>query len=135
MRRPFQHITEEDESNIDMTPMLDIVFIMLIFFVVTASFVKETGIEINRPQSSTATPKETANIKIAIDSQDAIWLDKRKVDERSVKAILERMHIENPQGTLIIQADKNSTNDKLVSVMDAARQAGISAISIAAVEQ
>ncbi|MCG8534935.1 MAG: biopolymer transporter ExbD [Pseudomonadales bacterium] len=135
MRRPFQHITEEDESNIDMTPMLDIVFIMLIFFVVTASFVKETGIEINRPQASTATPKETANIKIAIDSQDAIWLDKRKVDERSVKAILERMHIENPQGTLIIQADKKSTNDKLVSVMDAARQAGISAISIAAVEQ
>ena len=135
MRRPFQHITEEDESNIDMTPMLDIVFIMLIFFVVTASFVKETGIEINRPQASTATPKETANIKIAIDASDAIWLDKRKVDERSVKAILERMHIENPQGTLIIQADKKSTNDKLVSVMDAARQAGISAISIAAVEQ
>ena len=135
MRRPFQHITEEDESNIDMTPMLDIVFIMLIFFVVTDSFVKETGIEINRPQASTATPKETANIKIAIDSQDAIWLDKRKVDERSVKAILERMHIENPQGTLIIQADKKSTNDKLVRVMDAARQAGISAISIAAVEQ
>ena len=135
MRRPFQHITEEDESNIDMTPMLDIVFIMLIFFVVTASFVKETGIEINRPQASTATPKETANIKIAIDSQDAIWLDKRKVDERTVKAILERMHLENPQGTLIIQADKKSTNDKLVSVMDAARQAGISAISIAAVEQ
>lgn len=135
MRRPFHHITEEDESNIDMTPMLDIVFIMLIFFVVTASFVKETGIEINRPQASTATPKETANIKISIDAQDAIWLDKRKVDERSVKAILERMHIENPQGALIIQADKKSTNDKLVSVMDAARQAGISAISIAAVEQ
>ena len=132
MRRPFQHITEEDESNIDMTPMLDIVFIMLIFFVVTASFVKETGIEINRPQASTATPKETANIKIAIDASDAIWLDKRKVDERSVKAILERMHIENPQGTLIIQADSKSTNERLVKVMDAARQAGISAISIAA---
>ena len=115
-----------------MTPMLDIVFIMLIFFVVTASFVKETGIEINRPQASTATPKETANIKIAIDASDAIWLDKRKVDERSVKAILERMHIENPQGTLIIQADSKSTNERLVKVMDAARQAGISAISIAA---
>lgn len=135
MRRPFQRVLEEEESNIDMTPMLDIVFIMLIFFVVTASFVKETGIEINRPQATTATPKETANIKIAIDSQDSIWIDKHKVDERSVKAILERLHIENPQGALIIQADKKSTNDKLVRVMDAARQAGISAISIAAVDQ
>ncbi len=132
MRRPFYRVVEKEESNIDMTPMLDIVFIMLIFFVVTASFVKETGIEINRPQASTATPKETANIKIAIDASDAIWLDKRKVDERSVKAILERMHIENPQGTLIIQADSKSTNERLVKVMDAARQAGISAISIAA---
>lgn len=135
MRRPFQRVLEEEESNIDMTPMLDIVFIMLIFFVVTASFVKETGIEINRPQATTATPKETANIKIAIDAQDSIWIDKHKVDERSVKAILERLHIENPQGALIIQADKKSTNDKLVRVMDAARQAGISAISIAAVDQ
>ncbi len=135
MRRPFQRVLEEEESSIDMTPMLDIVFIMLIFFVVTASFVKETGIEINRPQATTATPKETANIKIAIDSQDSIWIDKHKVDERSVKAILERLHIENPQGALIIQADKKSTNDKLVRVMDAARQAGISAISIAAVDQ
>ena len=132
MRRPFYRVVEKEESNIDMTPMLDIVFIMLIFFVVTASFVKETGIEINRPQASTATPKETANIKIAIDASDAIWLDKRKVDERSVKAILERMHIEIPQGTLIIQADSKSTNERLVKVMDAARQAGISAISIAA---
>ena len=132
MRRPFYRVVEKEESNIDMTPMLDIVFIMLIFFVVTASFVKETGIEINRPQASTATPKETANIKIAIDASDAIWLDKRKVDERSVKAILERMHIENPQGTLIIQADSKATNERLVKVMDAARQAGISAISIAA---
>jgi biopolymer transport protein ExbD len=135
MRRPFYRVTEEEDSGIDMTPMLDIVFILLIFFVVTASFVKETGIEINRPQASTATPRETANIKIAIDANDSIWLDKRQVDERSVKAILERMHIENPQGTLIIQADRSSTNDKLVRVMDAARNAGISSISIAAEDQ
>ncbi len=135
MRRPFYRVTEEEESGIDMTPMLDIVFILLIFFIVTASFVKETGVEINRPQARTATPKETANIKIAIDADDSIWLDRRKVDERSVKAILERMHIENPQGTLVIQADRRSTNDKLVRVMDAARAAGINAISIAAEDQ
>jgi biopolymer transport protein ExbD len=135
MRRPFYRVTEDEDSGIDMTPMLDIVFIMLIFFVVTASFVKETGIEINRPQASTATTRETANIKIAIDQADVIWIDKRQVDERSVKALLERMHIENPQGSLIIQADRLSTNDKLVRVMDAARQAGINSISIAAVDQ
>lgn len=132
MRRPFYHVTEDEETGIDMTPMLDIVFIMLIFFVVTASFVKETGIDINRPQAKTAITKETANIKIAIDNEDVIWIDRQQVDERSVKAILERLHIENPQGGLIVQADRQSTNDKLVRVMDAARQAGITSISIAA---
>lgn len=135
MRRPFYRVTEEEDSNIDMTPMLDIVFILLIFFVVTASFVKETGIEVNRPQAKTAVTKETANIKIAIDANDAIWIDRRQVDERSVKPLLERLHIENPQGALIVQADRSSTNDKLVRIMDAARQAGINSISIAAVDQ
>ncbi|MBA52941.1 MAG: biopolymer transporter ExbD [Pseudomonadales bacterium] len=135
MRRPFAHVTEDDEANIDMTPMLDIVFIMLIFFVVTASFVKETGIDINRPQAKTATTKETANIKIAIDGTDTIWIDRHRVDERSVRPLLERMHMENPQGGLIVQADRRSTNEKLVQVMDAARQAGISSISIAASEE
>ena len=135
MRRPFAHVTEDDDTNIDMTPMLDIVFIMLIFFVVTASFVKETGIDINRPQAKTAITKETANIKIAIDSDDVIWIDRHQVDERSVRPLLERMHMENPQGGLIVQADRRSTNEKLVQVMDAARQAGISSISIAASEE
>ncbi|RLT96004.1 ExbD/TolR family protein [Ketobacter sp.] len=135
MRRPFAHVTEDDDTNIDMTPMLDIVFIMLIFFVVTASFVKETGIDINRPQAKTAITKETANIKIAIDGNDAIWIDRHQVDERSVRPLLERMHMENPQGGLIVQADRRSTNEKLVQVMDAARQAGITSISIAASEK
>lgn len=135
MRRPFYRVTEDEDTGIDMTPMLDIVFILLIFFVVTASFVKETGIEVNRPQAKTAITKETANIKIAIDANDVIWIDRRQVDERTVKPLLERMHIENPQGALIVQADRRSTNDKLVRVMDAARQAGISSISIAAVDQ
>lgn len=135
MRRPFYRVTEDEDTGIDMTPMLDIVFILLIFFVVTASFVKETGIEVNRPQAKTAITKETANIKIAIDANDVIWIDRRQIDERSVKPMLERMHIENPQGALIVQADRRSTNDKLVRVMDAARQAGINSISIAAVDQ
>lgn len=134
MRRPFYRVTEEDDTVIDMTPMLDIVFIMLIFFVVTASFVKEPGIDINKPQAKTASVKEAANIKIAINEFDEIWIDKRRVDVRAVRPLLERLHIENPQGALIIQADKKSTNNKLVQVMDAARQVGIAAISIAASE-
>ncbi len=135
MRRPFSRVTEEDDTTIDLTPMLDIVFIMLIFFVVTASFVKETGIEINKPQAKTAAVKEAANIKIAINEFDEIWIDKRRVDVRAVRPMLERMHIENPQAALIIQADRKSTNNKLVQVMDAARQVGIDAISIAASEK
>ena len=135
MRRPFYRVTEDEDTGIDMTPMLDIVFILLIFFVVTASFVKETGIDVNRPQAKTAITKETANIKIAIDANDVIWIDRRQIDDRSVKPMLERMHIENPQGALIVQADRKSTNDKLVRIMDAARQAGINSISIAAVDQ
>lgn len=135
MRRPFLRVIEEDDSLIDLTPMLDIVFIMLIFFVVSASFVKETGIDINRPQANTASIREAANIKVAINEFDEIWIDKQRVDIRAVRPLLERLHIENPQGALIIQADRKSTNNRLVQVMDAARQVGINGISIAASEQ
>ena len=134
MRRPFYHVTEEEDTGIDLTPMLDIVFIMLIFFVVTASFVKETGIDINKPQAKTATVKETANIKVAINKFDEIWVGKQELDVGALRPMLERLHLENPQGALIIQADKKSTNNRLVEVMDAARQAGIDTISIAASE-
>ncbi|MCG8315695.1 MAG: biopolymer transporter ExbD [Pseudomonadales bacterium] len=132
MRRPFGKFVEEEESPIDLTPMLDVVFILLIFFVVTASFVKEAGIDVNKPQAQTAVNKELANIFIAINESDEIWVDKRKVDVRSLRAIIERLHAENPQSSIVIQADKRSTNEKLVKVMDAARQAGIYNIAIAA---
>lgn len=135
MRRPFGKFTEEQESPIDLTPMLDVVFILLIFFIVTASFVKESGIEVNKPQAQTAVQKELANIFIAINAQDEIWIDKRKVDVRSLRAVIERLHAENPQSSIVIQADKRSTNEKLVNVMDAARQAGIYNIAIAANNQ
>ena len=123
------------ENEIDMTPMLDIVFIMLIFFVVTASSVKETGIDINRPTARTAVTKDSVNLKVVISEYDEIWVDKRRVDVRALQPLLERMHIENPQSALIIHADKKSTNNRLVQVMDAAREVGIDSVSIAAVEQ
>ncbi len=125
---------EEEEAQIDITPMLDVVFIMLIFFIVTASFVKESGIDVNRPDAATATMKERGNILIAITDSNQIWIDRRQVDPRSVRANIERLHAENPQGAVVIQADKNSKNGLLVQVMDASRQAGVFSVSIAANE-
>ena len=130
MRR--KRTKEADESEINLTPMLDVVFIMLIFFIVTASFVKESGIDISRPNAATAEVKEKGNILVAISDSGQIWIDKRHVDVRAVRANIERLHAENPQGAVVIQADKDSKNGLLVQVMDAARQAGVFNVSIAA---
>ena len=121
-----------DESEVDLTPMLDVVFIMLIFFIVTASFVKESGIDISRPSAATAVRKERGNILIAITAKNAIWIDRREVDPRALRANIERLRAENPQGAVIIQADRDSKNGLLVQVMDAARLAGVTNVSIAA---
>ncbi|MGV2873315.1 ExbD/TolR family protein [Colwellia sp. E150_009] len=123
---------QEEKEEIDMTPMLDVVFILLIFFIVTASFVKEAGIDVNRPEAATAVKKERANILVAISDKGDIWINKRKVDIRSVQANIERLKAENPQGTVVIQADKKSTTDTLIKVMDSARAAGVFDVSIAA---
>lgn len=131
MRRRAQK-SDEEESEINITPMLDVVFILLIFFIVTASFVKEAGIDINRPSAMTAVKKERASILVAITEDGQIWIDKRPVDPRAVRANLERLHAENPQGGVVIQADKNSRNGLLVQVMDAAKLADIENVSIAA---
>lgn len=134
MKQHFQNLVEEDEANIDMTPMLDVVFIMLIFFIVTASFVKEAGIDVNRPEAATAVKKDRANILVAISDKGEIWINKRRVDVRAVQANIERLHAENPQGTVVIQADKKATTDTLIKVMDASRAAGVFDVSIAADE-
>ena len=123
---------EQDETEVNLTPMLDVVFIMLIFFIVTASFVKEAGIDVTRPPAATAERKERGNILVAITSNDQIWMNRRQVDPRALRANLERLHAENPQGSVVIQADKDSKNGLLVAVMDAARLAGVPNVSIAA---
>ncbi len=122
----------KNESEVNLTPMLDVVFIMLIFFIVTASFVKESGIEISRPGASTAVKKERGNILIAISANDQIWMNRRQVDPRALRANIEKMHAENPQGAVVIQADKEAKTGLLVQVMDAARSAGVKEISLAA---
>ncbi len=131
MRRKFS-FEEGEENDVDLTPMIDIVFIMLIFFIVTASFVKEAGIDVNRPGAVTAERKEKASILVAIAENGEIWIDKRPVDVRAVRANIERLRAENPQGAVVIQADKNSKNGLLVKVMDAARLAGVENVSLAA---
>ena len=124
------HADEGEEINL--TPMLDVVFIMLIFFIVTASFIKEAGIDVNRPDAPVTESKpEDANILIVIRANDEIWIDRRMIDRRAVRANIERLHAENPKGSVVIQANKKSTNKVLVWVMDSARNAGVYKISIA----
>jgi biopolymer transport protein ExbD len=121
-----------EQSEVDLTPMLDVVFIMLIFFIVTASFVKEAGIDVTRPPAATAERKERGNILIAITENDQVWMDRRQVDPRALRANIERLHAENPGGSVVIQADTKSKNGLLVQVMDAARLAGVKSVSLAA---
>jgi biopolymer transport protein ExbD len=123
---------EEEESSIDLTPMLDVVFIMLIFFIVTASFIKEAGLDVNRPDAPvTESQPEDANILVVVDANNDIYIDRRHIDPRAVRANIERLHAENPNGSVVIQPNPKSANKMLVTIMDAARQAGVYNISIA----
>ncbi len=131
MRRSIIDSSEDDDEGINLTPMLDVVFIMLIFFIVTASFVKEAGIDVLRPSAPTAYPKKSANILVAISAKNEIWIDNQQVKPQEVRMQIERLHAENPEGAVMIQADKDSNAETLLRVMGAAREARVSA-SIAA---
>lgn len=132
IKRGVVAVEQEEESRIDITPMLDVVFILLIFFIVTATFIKEAGIEVNRPDATTALVKEKAAILIAIAPNNDIWINRKRVDIRQVRPTIERLKAENPQGTIVIQADKESTNRVLTQIMEAAQSAGVSQIAISA---
>jgi len=119
-------------AEVNMTPLIDMVFILLIFFIVTTSFVKETGVDVSRPSAKTAVKKDHANILISITPNGEVWMDKRQIDRRAVRANVERMHAENPEGSVIILADKEAKTGLLIEVMDQARLAGVSNVSIAA---
>ena len=122
---------EEEDAAIDMTPMLDIVFIMLIFFIVTTVFVKEAGIEVNKPEASEAFMPKNANIFIAVTEDGDVWLDKRQVAADSVRANVERLLTEQPTDYVIIQADVKAKHGLVVEIMDQVKDAGIDKISIA----
>ncbi|ASG03641.1 ExbD/TolR family protein [Vibrio anguillarum] len=121
-----------DEAQIDLTSMLDIVFIMLIFFIVTSSFVRESGVEVNRPQASHAVSQKDAGIFVAINASNDIYIDKRLIDVERVEATLEHLLLEQPDAALVIQADEHAYNGTVVKVMDAAKGAGVKNIALAA---
>ena len=135
MRRPFGRGREEEgEEAINLTPMLDVVFIMLIFFIVTATFVKEVGLDVNQPDDDkpkTVDP-DKKSIVVRITSRDRIIIAQRDVDVRNVRANIERLHAENPEAPVIIQPHKESKTETMIHVMDSARLAGVYNVSLAA---
>ena len=134
MRKNKLFGAEEEENEINLTPMLDVVFIMLIFFIVTASFIKEAGIDVDRPDAPSADSQDDAAILIAISANDEIWIDRRETEPNAVRGMIERLHAENPKGSIVIQADEESTHEVLVVVMEAAKQAGVTNVAIAALK-
>lgn len=132
MNLQFLQNSDENDNAIDMTPMLDIVFIMLIFFIVTTSFVSETGIDVNRPKANTATSQKKNTILISIAKDGNIWMDKRLIDPLSLRANIERLKARMPESGVVLVADKDAKTKYLVYVMDEIKQAGISNIAIAA---
>ena len=133
MRRRFKKNREESEINI--TPMLDIVFIMLIFFIVTTSFIKETGIDPNRPVAETALRAEQGNILIAISPNDQIWMNKNQIQLESVRILMEAAHAENPESSVVIVADELASTGLVMDIMDQIRLGGISKVSLSAKEK
>ena len=126
---------EGDSNEIDLTPMLDVVFIMLIFFIVTASFVKEAGFDVNRPPSTQQPPPENSDIKnilVSIDADGRLYVNRRPVDAGALTANIKRLHAESPKGSVVIQADTDARAGLMVEAMDQARLAGVKDVSIAA---
>jgi len=120
----------QEQSEINLTPMLDVVFIMLIFFIVTASFIKQAGIDVLRPEALTGEQRPTVSVLVAISETGEIWVDKKKVEPTAVRAAIERLHAENPKGGVVVQADKAAKNERLMMVLSAVRAIGISDVAV-----
>ena len=127
------HLQKEGEASaLNITPLIDMVFILLIFFAVNASFIKEAGVEIERPSARTAQTKQQANIMIAVTENGEVWVDRQRVDPRSVRGHVERLHAENPEGSVVILADDSSRTGLVIEVLDQARLAGVDNVAVAA---
>ena len=126
------NLGDEDEAEINLTPMLDVVFIMLIFFIVTAVFVKDPGVEVQRPDALMAEAAGAGSIYVAITADGGIWIDRKEVDPTQVRFSIERLSNETPEAGVVIQADADARNETLIQVMDAAKAAGVDDIIVAA---
>ena len=121
---------KSDDTKIDLTPMLDVVFIMLIFFIVTASFIKLPGVEVNRVDTTTSDPYKKVGILVAVSDTNEFWIDKKRVEMTALKINLTRLFNENPKGGMVIQADNESNIESLAKVADIARDIGIAPVAI-----
>jgi biopolymer transport protein ExbD len=126
---------EEEGAEIDLTPMLDVVFIMLIFFIVVASFIKEAGIEVSRPDNNQSDPSDATSILVRIQADDQIWMENRRVDARAVRANIQRLLASDPEQAVSIKVDKGAKANTVVNVADAAREAGAGTVNWASGER
>lgn len=122
--------SEQESSEVNLTPMLDVVFIMLIFFIVTTSFIRESGIEIERPESSAATPRPDAQVMVALTPEGTVWIEGRPVDLHRVGS--EVAALVSDSGSVVIQADRRTATGTLLEVMDRLREAGVEDVAVAA---
>ncbi|MCH7805659.1 MAG: biopolymer transporter ExbD [Proteobacteria bacterium] len=129
-----EHSQKEEELEINLTPMLDIVFIMLIFFIVTAVFVKEAGVEVDKPTAAAAIKQDRVSILVAITASNEVWINRKQVEIKAVRSIIEKLRSENPKGTVSVQADRKAKAGITLEVMEAARLAGAPNVSISALE-
>jgi biopolymer transport protein ExbD len=127
-----RHDRREAEQGVDLTPMLDIVFILLIFFIVTTSFVREAGVKVNRPQAASAQKQAATSIYVAVTPEGEIWVDRRAVRLSGLRAAVARIRLENPEATGVIQADADARHGLVVAVMDELPLAGVREIAVAA---
>ena len=132
MRSHRHSAHSEEDTGIDLAPMLDFVLNLLIFFIITTSFVREAGVTVTRPEADTAFHAESGNILIAIRPNGEIWMDRRQVDMREVRPLIERLHIERPEDTVVVIADKAAKSGLLAQVMDEVKLGGIKEVAIGA---
>lgn len=121
-----------EPPQLNIAPLIDMVFLLLIFFAVNASFVKEAGVEVERPAAKTAVVQEHATLFIAVDAQGQVWLEKKPIDPRSIQANVARLHAENPKASVVILADKKSPTGVVLEVLDSVRLAGVEHVAVAA---
>ncbi|SHG99564.1 biopolymer transport protein ExbD [Hydrocarboniphaga daqingensis] len=130
-----RHTVVQEDTGIDLAPMLDFVMNLLIFFIIAAAFVHESGIRVNRPAAKTAKPEDKGSIFVAVSATNEVWIDRQRVDIRRLRAEIERMRRDRPKAAVVVQADRDARAGLMVEVMDQARLAGVADVAISATPQ